>query len=157
MPAIRHFREPHRQTAVGYNHTEIRCLTFYLLRYATLLYVLPAGQRDMTSPESKRAKGIRSPRQKKRSATGSDSLAMNPGHYKDPGTENLSQLSDIVSREGLSPSLRSARTMRLSSTSRSSLSNRQKPRRTMQGRQTCHLSQIYPCLRRLQVSSPTSR
>ena len=26
---------------------------------------------------------------------------MNPGHYKDPGTENLSQLSDIVSREGL--------------------------------------------------------
>ncbi|CAK0749175.1 hypothetical protein CVIRNUC_001890 [Coccomyxa viridis] len=57
----------------------------------------------MTSPESKRAKGIRSPRQKKRSATGSDSLAMNPGHYKDPGTENLSQLSDIVSREGLEP------------------------------------------------------
>lgn len=28
---------------------------------------------------------------------------MNPGHYKDPGTENLSQLSDIVSREGLEP------------------------------------------------------
>ena len=103
MPAIRHFREPHCQTAVGYNHTEVRCLTFYLLWYATLMYVLPAGQRDMTSPESKRAKGIRSPRQKKRSATGSDSLAMNPGHYKDPGTENLSQLSDIVSREGLEP------------------------------------------------------
>ena len=57
----------------------------------------------MTSPESKRAKGIRSPRQKKRPAPGTDSLAMNPGHYKDPGTENLSQLSDIVSREGLEP------------------------------------------------------
>lgn len=57
----------------------------------------------MTSPESKRAKGIRSPRQKKRPAAAVDNLAMNPGHYKDPGTENLSQLSDIVSREGLEP------------------------------------------------------
>ena len=57
----------------------------------------------MTSPDAKRAKGIRSPRQKKRPAAAADSLAMNPGHYKDPGTENLSQLSDIVSREGLEP------------------------------------------------------
>ena len=64
----------------------------------------PAGHKDMTSPESKRAKGIRSPRQKKRPAAAADSLAMaHPGHYKDPGTENLSQLSDIVSREGLEP------------------------------------------------------
>ncbi len=62
-----------------------------------MAYTPLAGQKDMTSPE-KRAKGIRSPRQKKRSAAGGDSLAMNPGHYKDPGTENLSQLSDIVSR-----------------------------------------------------------
>ena len=103
VPAIRRLRGPHYQTPAGCIHTGRRCLIIFILHYVTLMCNWHAGQKDMTSLESKRAKGIRSPRQKKRSATGSDSLAMNPGHYKDPGTENLSQLSDIVSREGLEP------------------------------------------------------